>query len=141
MPIAYRALLRDATDIRMLMPSITRAASDFVIVFVVLILLVGASAIMLSRVRSHCANACLLAGVSAQGLIVWVAFFCFCFESFTGAMCLHHGSRFEMLQFARSAWGVFPVTLLALLVPLTGGIGALLQSERKAEPTTEPYSK
>jgi hypothetical protein len=60
----------------------------------------------------------LISGLCAQGLIVWAAAFCFCFDIFTGPMCLHHGPEFELGLFFTACFGIFPVTLATLLVPI-----------------------
>ncbi len=112
-PIVYHALFHKETDasIRLIMPAVTRFASDFPLVFVVLICIVGFLAAMLSRNRPELGRAYLVAGVSAQGLISWVAAFCFCFLSFTGPICLHHDSSFDLPQFLTTAWGSSPLHL------------------------------
>ena len=131
-PIVYHVLLRNETDanIRLIMPSITRIASDFAIIFVMLICLAGITTMALSRSRSPQSRAYLLAGVSGQCLIAWLAAFCFCFESFTGAMSLHHASRFEFPLFLSSVWGFFPVTFLAILLPLITAVRELFNNRR-----------
>jgi hypothetical protein len=128
----YRALYRDETtaNIRLIMPAITRFASDCALVFVVLICMAGFLAAMLSRNRPDLGRSYLVAGVSGQVLIAWVAAFCFCFESFTGPLCLHHAPSFELPQFLTTAYGFFPVTLVAVLLPLIGAGRELITNSR-----------
>jgi hypothetical protein len=116
-PIIYRALFRTESeaDIRLsLMPAITRLASDFSLLFVAIICLTGFAAVLLSRTRHS--QAWVLLGATSQCFVAWTACFCFCFDSFTGGMCLHHGPEFEIGRFVTTAWGVFPITLATLLV-------------------------
>ena len=61
----------------------------------------------------------LVCGLCLQGLIVWSAAFCFCYDAFTGDMSLHRGPEFEFGTFLTAYFGVFPATLLALLAPIT----------------------
>ena len=56
-------------------------------------------------------------GLSAQALVVWLAMFCFCYEEFQDFISLHHSPRFEFTAFCQFAYGVFPVTLLAIVTP------------------------
>jgi hypothetical protein len=61
-------------------------------------------------------------GLCAEGLVTWSTMFCFCFEGFTGLMCMHHGPRFELPEFLTFAWGVFPITLILILAPMAAAL-------------------
>ena len=61
----------------------------------------------------------LICGLCLQGLIVWSAASCFCYDAFTGDMSLHRAAEFQFGTFLTACFGVFPATLLALLAPIT----------------------
>lgn len=129
-PIVYRALYRtesEATIRSSLMHPLARIASDCSLFIVALICATGFIAAFLSRTRQS--QAFVLLGVVLQCLVAWVACLCFCFDSFTDGMCLHHGPQFDIGMFVISAWGVFPVTLAALSILF----GVAIQSIRKKE--------
>lgn len=56
-------------------------------------------------------------GLSAQGLITWLAMFCFCFDGFKAGFCMHDEPEFEFVQFVSFAHGFFPITLLLIAAP------------------------
>ncbi len=82
----------------------------------------------------------LICGLCFQGLVVWSLAFCLCFYAFTGLMCLHHGPEFELGSFLGAGFGVFPVTLLTLLVPIVVVASAMVIAARRkhAQPDASP---
>lgn len=82
----------------------------------------------------------LICGLCFQGLAIWLLAFCLCFYGFTGTMCLHHGPEFELEQFLVAGFGVFPVTLAALLVPIAVVTWTMVteKKQKNAEQRTAP---
>ncbi len=112
---AYKETTEGALAI---MPAPTLFASRYAWVFAVAILLFTVlTAVSLIR---YPASAMLIStvGLCAQGAIVWIAMFCFCYKGFCGPMSLHYGPAFEPAEFASFEAGVFPITLAALLAPI-----------------------
>ena len=138
-PIVYRVLFRSESEanIQLLMPAITRMASDFSFVFIGLISLAGFVSIILTKRRT--ANMYVLVGVAGQCLIAWIAIFCFSYDAFTGGMSLHHGPEFELLKFLSTAWGFFPISLVTLLIPFVGAMRALGVQRTEAEQAGPAY--
>jgi hypothetical protein len=56
-------------------------------------------------------------GLCAQGIVIWHAYFCFCFSAFTSGGNLHHDPSFNIFKFVCFGAGVFPVTLATVLLP------------------------
>ena len=130
-PPAFRSLygLKSLDEVRDFMPAITRVASDHS--WFIAVLLAGvclASLVALRRLPDRTVQ-CITVGLCAQGLVTWVAMFCFCFEGFTGPMSLHHGPEFEFPQFASFGAGVFPVTLLLVVAPIIAALWPRLISK------------
>lgn len=57
-------------------------------------------------------------GLCAQGIVFWAAMFCFCYEGFCGPVSVHSGAQFSFVEFVKFEGGVFPVTLLGILIPV-----------------------
>jgi hypothetical protein len=49
-------------------------------------------------------------------LIVWLWVFCISYSSFLGPMSLHYDSEFELSQFFSFLFGIYPISLLILIV-------------------------
>lgn len=110
--------LNSFEEARSSMPGITRLASDYSWFFAVVIGAVCIGALVAIRQHSSRIVQCITVGLCAQGIVVWLAMFSFFYDGFTGSMCLHHGPKFELLQFVSVGAGVFPVTLALVLTPL-----------------------
>jgi hypothetical protein len=123
-PAAFRSLygLKSLDEVRDFMPAITRLASDHS--WFIAVLLSGACLVSIAALRRLPDRTvqCITVGLCAQGLVTWMAMFCFCFEGFTGPMCLHHGPEFELPQFVSFGAGVFPVTLLLVVSPMISAL-------------------
>lgn len=119
--------LQTAVEVDMLMPPLTQFASRFAWVFVLIVVLVSVVALTLLQRASVRRTELLAIALSSQALVVWLAMFCYCFDGFRGPISLHHEPRFEFAQFIRLAFGVFPVTLCAILWP---GFLALFGSQK-----------
>ena len=63
--------------------------------------------------------------LSIHLLIVWIAAFCLMQISFQGPSCLHHGPEFDFIEFIKFYFGIFPATLISILVTLIASIRAL----------------
>ena len=48
----------------------------------------------------------------------WAAMFCFCYDGFTGPVSLTKGKPFSLANFIGFGWGVFPATLVLMLIPM-----------------------
>ena len=125
---AYR--VQSASDLDILIPPITRFAARHAWAFALLAAAICIAAVILCQ-RPHARVLQLVAvALSAQALVVWFAMFCYCYDGLTGPMSMHHSSEFEFGQFFQFAFGVFPVTLCAIVAP---GLFALLSpNERNA---------
>jgi hypothetical protein len=123
-PPAFRSLysLKSFDEVREFMPAITRLASDHS--WFIAVLLAGvcfASLVALRRLPDRAVQ-CITVGLCAQGLVMWAAMFCFCFEGLTGPMSLHHGPEFDVVTFVLFGAGVFPVTLLLVVAPMIAAL-------------------
>jgi hypothetical protein len=105
------------TELDSFIPAITAAAARYSWAFAAGIILTALSGSALISRRPLRAAPLLVRTLSAQGLIVWAAMFCYFYGEFTGGMCLHHGPEFELRQFVRAGWGAFPATFAALVGP------------------------
>ena len=112
---AYGA--QSASDLDILIPPITRFAARHAWAFALSAAVICIVAVILFQ-RPHARVFQLVAvALSAQALVVWFAMFCYCYDGLTGSMSLHHSSEFEFGQFFQFAFGVFPVTLCAIVAP------------------------
>jgi hypothetical protein len=99
------------------MPLPTRLASNYSWVFGVLLGLTVAMVALASMHHIEKKVQLLALALCAQGFVFWIAMFCFCYDGFLGPMSLHHGPDFDFSEFLQFGYGVFPVALIALLVP------------------------
>jgi hypothetical protein len=106
-----------SSDLVILMPPLTQFATRHTWVFALAIVLICVAVVLLFQRPGARVSPLVAIGLSAQALVVWFAMFCFCYDGFGGGMCLHHGPEFEFSQFMQFAFGVFPVTLCAIVVP------------------------
>jgi hypothetical protein len=113
------------------MPPITQFAARFYWAFALAVVLICVVVVTLLRQSPTRLLQLLAIGLSAQALVVWFAMFCYCYLGLTGSMSLpFHDARFEFAQFFQFAFGVFPVTLGAILIP--GFYAVLSPNERNA---------
>jgi hypothetical protein len=133
-PQAYRSLyhLKSLEEERVFIPAITLFASDHSWLIALALATVCAASIAALRRFPEKTVPCMTVGLCAQGLVTWSAMFCFCFEGFTGAMCLHHGPEFEFFQFVSFGAGVFPITLLLIVVPMIAAFSSGTISRRES---------
>ena len=118
------------TDLIILMPPITQFATRHTWVLVLATALVCVVVVLLFQRPGARVSRLVAVGLSAQALVVWFAMFCYCYDGFSAPICLHHSSEFKFAQFIRFAFGVFPVTLCAIVAP---GLFALFSpNERSA---------
>lgn len=112
-----------ASDLDILIPPITRLAVRYSWAFALLAATICLTAVILChRPRARLLH--LVAGaLSAQGLVVWFAMFCSCYDGLTGPVSMHHSPELEFAPFVHFAFGAFPVTLCAMAAP---GLFALL---------------
>ena len=124
-PRFFFTMFRTATpsDLDILMPPITQFAARFAWAFAFAVALVCIVVVILLRQSPARCLQFLAIGLCAQALVVWLAMFCYCYLGLTGSMSLHHDARFEFAHFFQFAFGVFPVTLCAILIP---GLFAML---------------
>lgn len=97
---------------------LTRFATTTSWVFVLAELLAVAVALLFFRLRPEQLIRVTVAALCVQGIVVWSALFCYCYDGFCGPMNLHHGPEFDLVRFCRFEAGVFPVTFLLMLLPL-----------------------
>jgi hypothetical protein len=116
----------------------TRFATASSWVFVVAVLLALSVALLLFRLHPGHMVRVTVATLCVQGVIVWITFFCYCYDAFCGPMSLHHGPEFDPAQFFRFEVGVFPATLLFILIPLAGCFVRRSPSSVGAEPGAAP---
>ena len=112
----------DALDVarRAMIPEITQFALGSEALVICLICALGI--LTAWSCRRHASPLALIAGVTGQLLVVWALGFCLCFGGFTDGGCLHHGPAFEFAQFLSAGYGLFPVTLVAILLPLVSAV-------------------
>ena len=110
--------IESANDLGLVIPPITKFAAAYAWEFAVPLVLICLCTILLARRFSTHLLQLLSAGLCAQGLIMWFAMFCYCYEGLTGGVSLHHEPSFSFNAFSHFGFGIFPATLLALLLPL-----------------------
>jgi hypothetical protein len=118
----------------------TRFAVGSSWVFVVGVLLAFLVALLLFRLRPLHVLRVTVVALCVQGVVVWIAFFCYCYQGFCGPMCLHHGPEFDPIEFARFEAGVFPASLVAILIPLIGSFVSGSLPLGRVEPCASPNS-
>jgi len=123
---AYNA--KSAADLDILIPPITQFATRHAWVFALATVLICVVAILLFQRPGARVPRLVAVALSAQALAVWFAMFCFCYEGFNAGFCMHHDPEFEFSQFVKFAYGVFPVTLCAIVAP---GLFALLSPNER----------
>ena len=122
--------IRSQSDLDILIPPITRFAARHAWIFAFAATLVFLAVFILTRRFPRRAFQLVVIGLSVQALVFWFAMFCYCFDGLRGSMSLHHDSHFEFAEFFQFAFGVFPVTLCAIVI---SGLFALLSpNERNA---------
>lgn len=102
-------------------PAITRLAIDYYWIPLSLVILSGLLSIFNQYIfkDQEKSRFIMLLTLWFHFCIIWAVLFFYCYEGFTGAMCLHHGPEFEIQQFLLFAFGFFPITFLMLLsVPI-----------------------
>ena len=131
-PRFFFTMFRTATpsDLDILMPPVTQFAARFAWAFASAVALVCIVAVFLLRQSPARCLQFLAIGLSAQALVVWLAMFCYCYLGFTGSISFHHDARFEFSQFFQFAFGVFPVTLCAIVI--SGFYAVLSPNDRNA---------
>jgi len=105
-------------EARMLMLAPTRFAVHYFWLFPALLAISCVTFVRATSRRNGEVAEILTCGLCVQGLVAWSAAFCFCFDAFTGPMCLHHGPEFEFGTFLTACLGVFSVTFATLLAPI-----------------------
>ena len=122
--------IRAQSDLDILIPPITQFAARDAGIFASVVALVCLAVLIFTRRFPGRAFQFVAIGLSAQALVVWLAMFCYCFEGFLGSMSMHHDPQFEFAQFFQFAFGVFPVTLCAIVI--VGLFASLSPNERNA---------
>ena len=116
----------------------TRFATGSSWLFVVAVLLALSVGLVLFRLHPGHVVRVTVATLCVEAAVVWIAFFCYCYDGFCGPMSLHHGPKFDAIEFNRFGAGVFPVTLVMILIPLIGSLGSWSLPLRGAEPCAAP---
>ena len=49
-------------------------------------------------------------------IVTWIWYFMICYDGFLGDMSLHHESSFDAVRFLSFCYGLFPITLIAMLM-------------------------
>ena len=108
---------KSASDLDILIPPITRFAVRYAWAFALFAAAICMAAVLLCQ-RPRARILQLVAGaLSAQGLVVWFAMFCYCYDGLTGPVSMHHSPELEFWSFVHFAFGVFPFTLCAIVAP------------------------
>ena len=108
---------RERSDLAVLMPQLTQFAIRYSWAFAFAAVLIGIASALLSKRYPARILHFVTIDLSAQGLVVWFAMFCYCYDNFLGPVSLHHPQWFDFPNFFRFDFGVFPVTLCAILTP------------------------
>lgn len=104
----------------------TRFATGFSWVFVVALLLALSVSLLALRLYPRHVVRVVVVSVCMQAIVVWVAFFCYCYNGFYGLMSLHHEPEFDLIDFTIFGAGIFPASLAVVLIPL---VAAFLRSD------------
>ena len=123
--------IHSATDLDILIPPITKFAARHAWAFASAAALICLVVIFLIRRSPAQVLQIVAVGLSAQALVVWLAMFCYCYNGLTGSMSFHHSSQFEFAQFFQFAFGVFPVTLCAIVAPALAALLSQPESTKR----------
>lgn len=126
--MAFR--LKSWSDADDLMPAISRAAADHAWIFVLLIALVSLITVFFIFRFPTRIPKLMIAGLCVQVLVLWCAMFRYFYYGFLGGVSVTHGQEFESDRFMSVAFGVFPVTLGAVLLTLFATLFDLLARKR-----------
>ena len=72
-----------------------------------------------------------IVNLCSQGLVAWIALFCYCYEGFCGTMEIRSGSNFILTEFLQFEGGIFLITFLGFAAPLVLLFFALDPAEDK----------
>ena len=133
--VAFKLKPEEVTGFMSFPTRFATGSSWLVVVAVLLALSVG---LVLFRLHPGHVVRVTVATLCVEAAIVWIAFFCYCYDGFSGPMNLHHGPKFDAIEFSRFGAGVFPVTLVMILIPLMGLLGSWSLPSRRAEPCAAP---
>ena len=120
------------SDFRLLVPGVTQVATAHSWVFAVVLVSVCPFATAICHVRGHPLR-CVVVGLGCQSLVFWTAMFCDCYAAFLGGISMHHGSSFEIGEFVSFGFGVFPISLAAIVLPV---FATLLPTDRRRSLTS-----
>ena|SRR5579862_5276257 len=104
-------------EARAFMPGITRLAADYAWIFDSSLALIALMVFVSLYWRPGLILRTTIIALCGQAIIVWIAMFCFFYEAFT-RFSIRSGTTFEFQQFLTVYFGIFPLTLGAILVPL-----------------------
>jgi len=112
--------IKKTFDVYDIIPPITAWALNYYFIFITIICCLYVISIILSKyIAGHQTELQVkLLAFYLQAFISWLFAFCIFFDSFTGFMCLHHGPYFDPGNFLKSFWGVFPASLILIVVPI-----------------------
>jgi hypothetical protein len=116
----------------------TRFAVGSSWVFAVVPVAALSAALFLVHLCPRHATRVVVAALCVEALTVWIAFFCYCYDGFCGPISLHRGPDFDAAEFCRFEAGVFPVTLILILIPLIGCLVRWSAPSVRAEPGAAP---
>jgi len=99
-------------------PEPTQIAVYYSWIFAISYGMIALTGVFLASRRPALTVQLLTTGLSLQAFIFWVAMFCFCYEGFLGPMTLHSGPDFDFSYFFQFGFGIFPICLIAIVVPI-----------------------
>jgi hypothetical protein len=127
-PPAYCAVYRikSLDDFRNFVPPITLFATDHSWLIALLLGAVLLASFLMIRRSPDRPIRCLTVGLCVQGLVAWLAMYCFFSNEFLGPISMHHDPAFDFGTFVAFGFGVFPITFILIIAPM---IIALLPSK------------
>lgn len=113
--VAYRL---KPSEVASFMHIPTRFASENPWAFGLAMIFILAATVVALRRQSARDLKIAVVSLCAQGTIVWIAMFCFCYEGFCGPMGLHAEPEFSFVEFMRFEGSVFPISFAGLVTPI-----------------------
>ena len=109
--------IKSDADLQAIMPAATRFAADHSAWFAVAVSIIGTLGFALSLLVPSTSVRFAVAALCVQGFILWAACFCVFYSAFT-RFSIYRGDVFEWDYLFTAGAGVFPITFVAILLPL-----------------------
>jgi hypothetical protein len=111
--------IKSLREFRDFVPAITVFATDHSWLIGLLLGAVWSVSVLIIRRFPDRTVHWLTVGLCVQGFVAWLAMFCFFSNEFLGPISMHHDPAFDFGSFIGFGLGVFPITLILIIAPMT----------------------